>query len=599
MAGLCLGLVVALTAPAFAQSGRNVLVVANEASPESLEIAAWYAESRGVPSEQVVRIRTLTSETISRADFERTIQAPIAAAIAAKSLQDQILYIVLTRGVPLRIIGTTGRQGTGASVDSELTLLYRRMVGATVAPSGPVPNPYFLKDRPISEAKPFTRAEYDIYLVTRLDGFSQADAMALIERGKATAGEGSKVVLDDFPLLRDPRNSWIAAAAERLKDAGLGDRLVHDTTTRTVSGVSDVIGYASWGSNDPGLMVRQPDISFAPGAIATMFLSTDARTFAEPPASWKPGNTRQSIHGGSNQSLIGDLIRQGVTGVSGYVGEPYLDSVVRPEILFPAYLSGRNLAESFYLAMPSLGWQAVVVGDPLAAPFRTAATQTDPATSSLNPDTELPVHFSERRLPYLNDPKLYGSSDAVRRWLLRAESRLSRSDQAGAVEALKEAVRLEPGTLQAWRMLGQLHEAANRHEEAVAAYERVLELNPDDVITLNNLAYHLAVRAGKPDAALPLATRANLLAQGSPQIEDTLGWIHHLLGNDREAVPYLVRASRALPRNADVQLHAAVVFAAIGRLEDASKALTAAVAADPAIKERPEYQAVQRKISGR
>jgi tetratricopeptide (TPR) repeat protein len=215
----------------------------------------------------------------------------------------------------------------------------------------------------------------------------------------------------------------------------------------------------------------------------------------------------------------------------------------------------------------------------------------------MNPDTELPAHFSERRLPYLDDAKRYGSSDAVRRWLLRAEARLARSDQAGAAEALKEAVRLEPGTLQAWRILGQLHESAGRHEEAVGAYERVLEIDPDDVITLNNLAYHLAVRAGKPEAALPHATRANTLSRGNAQIEDTLGWIHHLLGNDRDALPFVVRASRALPRNADVQMHAAVVFAATGRLEDASKALAAAASTDPALKDRPDFQELQKKVA--
>ena len=31
----------------------------------------------------------------------------------------------------------------------------------------------------------------------------------------------------------------------------------------------------------------------------------------------------------------------------------------------PAYLSGRNLAESYYLALPVLSWQSLIVGDPL------------------------------------------------------------------------------------------------------------------------------------------------------------------------------------------------------------------------------------------
>ena len=62
--------------------------------------------------------------------YERQIERPIAEWITSHAAQDRILYIVLIKGVPLRIAGTPGRQGTVASVDSELTLLYRRLVGA-------------------------------------------------------------------------------------------------------------------------------------------------------------------------------------------------------------------------------------------------------------------------------------------------------------------------------------------------------------------------------------------------------------------------------------------------------------------------------------
>jgi len=40
---------------------------------------------------------------------------------------------------------------------------------------------------------------------------------------------------------------------------------------------------------------------------------------------------------------------------------------VAPDILFPAYYKGRNLADSYYLSIPSLSWQNIVVGDPLCS----------------------------------------------------------------------------------------------------------------------------------------------------------------------------------------------------------------------------------------
>src|SRR5262245_34488185 len=119
-----------LAAPsaAAAQSGENVLVVINDASQASVQIGEYYARARSVAQGNIVRLKTVTTDSISRAEFTRTIEGPIARWLAQHNLQDRILYIVLTKGTPLRVQGTDGREGTVASVDSELTLLYRKIV---------------------------------------------------------------------------------------------------------------------------------------------------------------------------------------------------------------------------------------------------------------------------------------------------------------------------------------------------------------------------------------------------------------------------------------------------------------------------------------
>ena len=115
--------------PLLAQTADNVLVVLNEASPMSMDIGMYYAQKRGIPKENLMRVKTTAAENISREDFDRQIHAPIAAWLMRNSAQDRILYIVVTKGIPIRITGTSGKDGNIASVDSELTLLYRRMVG--------------------------------------------------------------------------------------------------------------------------------------------------------------------------------------------------------------------------------------------------------------------------------------------------------------------------------------------------------------------------------------------------------------------------------------------------------------------------------------
>jgi uncharacterized protein (TIGR03790 family) len=88
-----------------------------------------------------------------------------------------------------------------------------------------------------------------------------------------------------------------------------------------------------------------------------------------PPENWFFHGWDDADHmfGGSSQGLSADYIHEGATGVSGNVYEPYLDACARPDYLLPAYYQGRNLAESYYVALPFLSWQGVVLGDPLVS----------------------------------------------------------------------------------------------------------------------------------------------------------------------------------------------------------------------------------------
>jgi len=76
---------------------------------------------------------------------------------------------------------------------------------------------------------------------------------------------------------------------------------------------------------------------------------------------------RLHFFGGSPQGLSADAIHEGATGASGNVYEPFLAACVRPDYLLPAYYQGRNLGESYYLALPFLSWQGIVLGDPLCS----------------------------------------------------------------------------------------------------------------------------------------------------------------------------------------------------------------------------------------
>jgi uncharacterized protein (TIGR03790 family) len=581
--------------PAFAQSGANVLVVVNETHPVSERVASHYARARSVPLEQILRVKMPATDDVDRATFVEQLQTPVLKWLQQHAAQDRILYIVLTKGVPLRIMGTSGRSGTAASVDSELTLLYQRLVGLTPAVDGRVANPYYLGTTPVADAKPFSRAAFDVYLVARLDGFTEDDVIGVIDRGAAPAQNGVILLDQKAGTGAVTGNAWLQDAADRLASAGFEKRVVLDTSGAAIGGSRDVLGYYSWGSNDPAIMTRRLGLGFVPGAIAASYVSTDGRTFTEPPAAWTFGRwtERATFYAGSPQSLAGDLVREGVTGVAAHVEEPFLDASIRPGILFPAYLSGFNLAESFYLAMPYLSWQTVVVGDPLCAPFRRRELQPSEIDMGIDPETELPALFSARRLAAASR----GTTPAAAKAVLRYEARTARNDGAGAEKALEEATTLDPKLVSAHLQLASEYENRQAYDKAIERYLTLLAVSPDNIIALNNLAYALAVRKGQAAEAIGFAERAMRLSGGrSLEVADTLAWVQHLLGRDTEAAGILDRLVKTAPERAMIRLHAAVVYAALERLQEAAAELQEAVRLDPELGKTDEVKALRARL---
>jgi uncharacterized protein (TIGR03790 family) len=138
---------------------------------------------------------------------------------------------VLTKGVPLRVNGTTGLDGTVASVDSELTLLYRKLVGDP-ALGGRIQNPYF-SGAPRSLKRSRSHASSATSIVTRLDGFTVDDVVKLIDRAAPPAHDG-KIVLDEKATVIDRGgDGWLQQTADRLKTSA-ADRARNDARGRGV-----------------------------------------------------------------------------------------------------------------------------------------------------------------------------------------------------------------------------------------------------------------------------------------------------------------------------------------------------------------------------
>lgn len=351
------------TVPAWAAepaTGARVLLVVNDNSPVSRTIGEYYARKRGVPAGNICHLKAPTAEEIERPEYNR-LAAEVAACLKKSAVVESVYYIVTTLGDPLKVKGSPELTGDAASVDSELTMLYSEIHGAGAHKiAGVLRNPFFGHVN-----QEFTHPEFPIYLVTRLAAYDFPGVKAMIDRALEASNRG-KFVIDLAGDGNPSGEKWLRNAAQILPK----DRVVMDDTTRLVTDQTDVIGYASWGSNDHHRARRFPGFQWLPGGIATEYVSSDGRTFQRPPEDWVPSNAWDKPalwFAGSPQSLSADFIEEGATGASGHVYEPYLGFTPHPDLVLPAYFRGTNLAESFYLGIPGLSWQNIVIGDPLCS----------------------------------------------------------------------------------------------------------------------------------------------------------------------------------------------------------------------------------------
>lgn len=108
-------------------------------------------------------------------------------------------------------------------------------------------------------------------------------------------------------------------------------------------------------------------------------------------------------------------------------------------------------------------------------------------------------------------------------------------------------------------LLGMDYEGQNRGEEAVAQYEKVYLVDPDNLLVLNNLAW--LYQDSSPARALELASRAAELYPDNADVLDTYGWILGKQNNRSEAIAVLERALELSPQAQSIMDHLTAVRA--------------------------------------
>ena len=419
-----IGLLAALT---LAGGGpANVLVLYSSDDAGSAAIAMHYADARSIPAPQLCGLGGLdpTMLALPFAAYEASIRLPFEACLAAAPQPDDLDYVVVVRGLPIRVDLDGGGPVSLTSLlavhraarddGTELAGAPQKATEGVLAPG--VPNPVYqqvpVADGAYALTNPsaawyasslrivkaaeqpasFRRRsaghaggygfDGNLFVVTRLDGFDDDDAHALIDRAVAGDGKYPSAELlcmagaDEARAARDPECEY---ATRHLALAGYTASYLapHDPSLsgRTVAayftGAADLHGAIDGLTYVPGALV---DNLTSLGAVPENFVCANG---ACPSA--------------EQQTSIARLVRAGATGVHGAVAEP-LNSCFPNAGALLLYTFGYGMGESVLFAERFLYWQNLLVGDPLAAPWATrpkvtlVAADLQVSVSATHPD---------------------------------------------------------------------------------------------------------------------------------------------------------------------------------------------------------------------
>lgn len=344
-------------------SPEEVAVVYNADSALSKEAMERYCSLRRIPQEQVIALHALSSQDVSRADFDIKMRMDILFQAQAKGLmwpagsrkgKKLMRALVLMPDLPLRVqedpTQPAGRisdstPGNSASVDAELMLL-----GCEFPIGGPLNNPCYLKKtEDLTEAK--------VLAVCRIDGPDKESIFRMMEdphRVEPTGLWGWVVVDQGGPYAEGDRKFDDIAGMAKFRNQPLFRESSKKTLSDTFPLMQESIAYFGWYANPANGPFRPEsagNFRFAPGAIALHLHSYSGKSIKD------------------KHTWVGALLYRGASVTAGNVAEPLLSGCLDFAAFYRALLSGASVAEAGLLATPYLSWQNVLLGDPLYRPF--------------------------------------------------------------------------------------------------------------------------------------------------------------------------------------------------------------------------------------
>jgi tetratricopeptide (TPR) repeat protein len=171
------------------------------------------------------------------------------------------------------------------------------------------------------------------------------------------------------------------------------------------------------------------------------------------------------------------------------------------------------------------------------------------------------------------------------------------ADDHKSIEAAQitgELIRKNSGNPGLLVRCGAIYEKLRLWNEARGAYERVVQLDHENAVAKNNLAWVLTEHGGNIDLALTLAQEAKEKLADNLQVTDTIGWIYYKKHVYKMALDYLKQCAEKDQKNPTFQYHLGMAYSSVGRIDEARQSLLNALRLAP---DFPEAEAAREALA--
>jgi tetratricopeptide (TPR) repeat protein len=125
------------------------------------------------------------------------------------------------------------------------------------------------------------------------------------------------------------------------------------------------------------------------------------------------------------------------------------------------------------------------------------------------------------------------NSDAL---LKLAQVQAAEGSASQALATYQQSIKDHPREISFYLLAGMMYESQSNTDQAKAMYQQALNIQPDNALASNNLAYLMLQHGGNVDVALAMAQTARRGMPDSPQAADTLGFAYYQKGVYRSAI---------------------------------------------------------------